>query len=683
MSPNNFLKYLLVGLALLLAIASKAQEIEWDKTYGAENYEYLYSIQQTSDGGYIIGGISLSGASGDKSEPSRGGYDYWVVKVDSVGNKEWDKTIGGSQGDFLHVVKQTPDGGYILGGFSESSISGDKTEPSRGVYYDYWIVKLDASGNIEWDRTYGGNSNDELLALDLTTDGGYLLGGTSVSDATGDKTEPPKGNEIGAADYWIIKLDEDGNKEWDKTIGGAGSDFLFALQQTNDGGFILGGESFSNAGFDKSEDARDNSYDYWIVKLDSVGNIEWNKTLGGNQLEKFASLDQTHDGGFIVGGHSYSDVSGDKTEPNRGTPDEPTADFWVVKLDTTGNVEWDKTLGGVEDESLYDLQQAKDGGYLLGGSSSSPKSSDKSEDPIGNQDFWIVKLDSVGHAEWDKTIGGFSFDALKSLEVTADGGYVLAGDSFSDSGADKSENSRGYQDYWIVKLSPEAPCTAPTSSIAVVPTSNVYTGGPATTIYLGYGPQRVQLVASGAGRYVWSPATGLNDASIANPVFTPTAPGTYRFTVTAYNGTCSSTASVEIEVIDVRCGNNKVTLCHRGRVICIPPSAAAAHLKHHSGDKLGACGSKQPDYAAPGFIVFPNPVNSLADIVWTLQEAGTFRIELYNANGLFVKQLARGAGEAGQEMQQQLDASRLPKGVYYIRLITSDEVRTIRLVVDK
>lgn len=682
MRPNNFLRHLLICLIMLLAFASKAQEIEWDKTYGGEARDLLRHAEQTTDGGYILGGTSSSGVSGEKSEPLKGEEDFWIVKIDPLGNKEWDRTIGGSGRDELQDIKQTSDGGYILGGNSLSVASGDKSEDSRGGF-DFWVVKVDKNGQVEWDRTFGGSDSESLSEIQQTSDGGYILGGRSGSGISGDKSEASRGE----TDFWVLKIDADGNKLWDRTYGGNYSDILISLKPTTDGGYILGGSSESDVSGEKSAPHRGNDIDfgmgndYWIVKIDTEGNKEWDKTYGGLLADYLSDVIQTQDGGYLLGGSSGSGIGGDKSEEFRGGE---FGDYWIVKTDSLGNKEWDRTYGGSDSDELSDMVQTSDGGYLLGGESESDVSGEKSEDSKGSSDMWIVKIDSTGNKLWDRTIGGESGEVLAEIVEATTGGYLLAGSSTSGISGDKSEPNRGESyDYWIVKLSPEAPCTAPTPSIAVVPTSNVYTGGPPTTIYLGYGPQSVQLVASGAERYVWSPAAGLSDASIANPVFTPTAPGTYSFTVTAYNGTCWATASIEIEVIDVRCGNNKVTLCHRGRAICIPPNAVAAHLKHHPEDKLGVCDSKQPDYAAPGLIVYPNPINSLADIVWTLQEAGAFRIELYTANGLFVKQLARGTGEAGQEMQQQLDASRLPKGVYYLRLITSDEVQTIRLVVNK
>ncbi|QQR96354.1 MAG: hypothetical protein IPJ93_07000 [Bacteroidota bacterium] len=235
-------------LFILLTATVQAQEIEWQNTIGGNYTDQLYSIQQTTDGGYILGGWSESYISGDKTENSFGCSDYWVVKLDSIGNIQWQNTIGGNSGDGLYSVQQTTDGGYILGGVSTSNISGDKTENSQG-YIDYWVVKLDASGNIQWQNTIGGNSDDYLTSIQQTTDGGYILGGSSNSNISGDKTE----NSQGDYDYWVLKLDPTGNIQWQNTIGGSINDQLYSIQQTIDGGYILGGWSNSNISGDKTE----------------------------------------------------------------------------------------------------------------------------------------------------------------------------------------------------------------------------------------------------------------------------------------------------------------------------------------------------------------------------------------------------------------------------------------------
>ncbi|HRA58293.1 MAG TPA: T9SS type A sorting domain-containing protein [Bacteroidia bacterium] len=431
-------------LFILLAATVQAQEIEWQNNIGGSGHDQLYSIQQTSDGGYILGGHSSSGISGDKTENFQGGFDYWVVKLDSKGNIQWQNTIGGSFFDELYSIQQTSDGGYILGGRSNSDISGDKTENSQGDF-DYWVVKLDASGNIQWQNTIGGNNSDYLTSIQQTTDGGYILGGYSRSSISGDKTEDNQGPD----DYWVVKLDPTGNIQWQNTIGGNSVDQLTSIQQTNDRGYILGGWSLSNISIDKTENSFGGS-DYWVVKLDSIGNIQWQNTIGGNSDDILNSIQQTSDGGYILGGSSYSDISGDKTENSQGD-----FDYWVVKLDVSGNIQWQNTIGGSGNDELYSIQQITDGGYFLGGHSNSGISGDKTESSQGDFDYWVVKLDASGNILWQNTIGGNYDDWLYSVQQTSDGGYILGGYSDADISGDKAEDSQGYFDYWVVKLTDE------------------------------------------------------------------------------------------------------------------------------------------------------------------------------------------------------------------------------------
>jgi hypothetical protein len=239
--------------------------------------------------------------------------DYWIVKIDKSGNILWQNTIGGSD-EMMHCIllRQTSDGGYILGGYSLSNISGDKTENRLGLY-DYWMVKIDSIGNIQWQNTIGGNANDVLYSIQQTSDGGYILGGGSLSGISGDKIE----NNLGGYDFWIIKTDGLGNIQWQNTIGGSGVDVIFSIHQTIDGGYILGGSSSSSISGDKSENNWGGG-DYWIVKTDSAGNIQWQNTIGGNNIDELHSIQQSQDGGYILGGSSYSNISGDKTEDSFG-----------------------------------------------------------------------------------------------------------------------------------------------------------------------------------------------------------------------------------------------------------------------------------------------------------------------------------------------------------------------------
>jgi hypothetical protein len=430
-----------------------SSDIEWDNTIGGSAFDGLRSVIQTSDGGYLLGGRSQSPASGDKTENSQGGNDYWVVKLDASGTVQWDNTIGGSASDFLNSVIQTSDGGYLLGGFSNSPASGDKTENSQGDN-DYWVVKLDASGAVEWDNTIGGSSEDELYSVIQTIDGGYLLGGRSESSASGDKTE----NSQGGRDYWVVKLDGSGAVQWDNTIGGSSGDNLNSVIQTSDGGYLLGGESSSPASGDKTENSLGND-DYWVVKLDGSGAVEWDHTIGGSNSDQLNSVVQTIDGGYLLGGRSNSPASGDKTENSQGSDD-----YWVVKLDGSGAVEWDNTIGGSGSDLLLSVVQTIDGGYFLGGESVSDASGDKTENSLGLRDYWVVKLDGSGAVEWDNTIGGSSNDELYSVTQTSDNGYLLGGRSDSPVSGDKTEASQGSFDYWVVKLEGDGIIMPPPSS---------------------------------------------------------------------------------------------------------------------------------------------------------------------------------------------------------------------------
>jgi hypothetical protein len=440
------MKNLCLTFALFISLFSHSfsQEIEWQNTIGGNNYDQPHSIQQTVDGGFIIGGFSRSSISGDKTENCFGILDdFWIVKTDGNGNIQWQNTIGGSNNEYLYYtsLRQTADGGYILGGFSKSDISGDKTEDCLGLY-DYWIVKTDSLGTIQWQNTIGGSLDDLLYSVEQTPDGGYIFGGSSESNISGDKTE----NCFGGMDYWIVKTDAFGNILWQNTIGGSNNDYLMSLRQTSDGGYILGGTSKSNISGDKTENSLGQE-DYWVVKTDAIGNIQWQNTIGGSSGDYLYSVELTAEGGYILGGISVSNISGDKTENSLGN-----YDFWIVKTDSTGNIHWDNTLGGNGDDQLYSMYQTIDNGFILGGYSISNISSDKTENSLGEEDYWVVKTDASGNIEWQNTIGGNDLDKLQSIGLTLDGGYILCGSSSSNISSDKAENCLGFYDYWIVKL---------------------------------------------------------------------------------------------------------------------------------------------------------------------------------------------------------------------------------------
>lgn len=419
----------------------------WDKRFGGVNGDSLSALAITSDDGYLLGGSSYSGIGGDKSEDSRGGSDFWIVKIDGVGTKVWDKRFGGSSHEELYALTATPDGGILVGGYSASGVGGDVSEASRGTS-DYWILKTDGSGSKVWDKRFGGSSSDILVDCHVVSDGGFLLCGNSYSGVTGDKTEENRG----LSDYWVVKIDGSGNKVWDKGFGGSDYDFISAVATTASNGYLLGGISYSEADGDKSETSRGGA-DYWVVKIDGSGNKVWDRRFGGSGEDYFTALVATSDGGHLLGGTSYSGADGDKSEASRGS-----SDYWIVKIDGSGNKVWDKRFGGISSDDLYALASTSDGGCILGGFSDSEVNGDKSEASRGGSDFWVVKIDVNGNKVWDKRFGGSDNEALRAIAVTDEGGYVLGGVSSSSADGDKSESLRGMYDFWIIHMDIDYDC---------------------------------------------------------------------------------------------------------------------------------------------------------------------------------------------------------------------------------
>jgi hypothetical protein len=415
-------------------------------TIGGSAADYFSSMCATRDGGLIAGGTSYSNKSFDKSQNIRSNGDYWVVKMDNHGKIQWDKTIGGIDNDNFSSVIQTSDGGYALIGTSLSNTSVEKSEDSRGSS-DYWLVKLDSLGNIQWDKTIGGKGSEYIDNMVQTGDSGYILAGSSNSNISAEKTEDSKGG----FDYWIVKLNKNGKEVWDKTIGGSNDDWCSPLALTNDGGVIVGGFSYSNISGDKSENSRGGA-DYWVVKLDSKGKLQWDKTVGGSVDDYCHGVLQTDDGGYILAGSSLSDISGDKTEYDRGG-----ADYWAVKLDKNRNIQWQKTIGGSSDDwvSNHAVIQTKTGGYMLVGGSFSTASGDKTEYSRGGADYWVVNLSHDGKLLWDKTIGSGSDDWGDAVAEPVKNKFLIggfSGDTSAFGSGDKKGFSPGFGDYWIVEL---------------------------------------------------------------------------------------------------------------------------------------------------------------------------------------------------------------------------------------
>ena len=429
---NKLLKKLLfVGSIVYVGISTiqaQAPEIQWQKSIGGTGTDIAYSIIQTSDNGFIVAGNSSSN-NGDVSG-NHGLGDYLVVKLSVTGNIEWQKSLGGTNEDDARSIQQTLDGGYIVVGSSNSN-NGDVSGNHGGA--DYWIVKLNSIGDIQWQKSLGGLSNEGANSIKETEDGGYIIAGTSAS------TNSDVSGNHGSIDYWIVKINIEGNIEWQKCFGGTNQDSLWSITQSFDGGYVIVGYSVSNDG---DVSGNHGGVDYWIVKINSIGTIEWQKSLGGSNDDIPFSITQTIDGGYIIAGNSSSndgDVSG-----NHGY-----VDCWIVKINSIGIIEWQKSLGGSNQDFVYSIIQISDGSYVIAGNSSS-----NDEDVSGNYgglDCWMVKINSSGTIIWQKSLGGTGNDIPFSIIQTLNGGYIIAG--YSDSNNGDVTGNNGYEDFLIVKLS--------------------------------------------------------------------------------------------------------------------------------------------------------------------------------------------------------------------------------------
>lgn len=432
---------LLVTLAVFAyCLPANAQPSrDWDRTFGSPNWDEMHVATPAPGGGWLFGG-NVTATGGTVSQPVFGLNDYWVVRVDEHGNKLWDKVFGGSDNDRLWSILPLPDGTWLLGGTSSSGVSGNKTTPNRGDA-DFWLLKISPDGEKLWERTFGGSGRDELFALGQFQDGNFLLGGWSNSPVSGDKTT----DSLGVYDVWALKISPDGQIIWQERFGGTGLDNLYDAVPTPDGGFLLGGASASGVTATKSEPCRGYS-DYWVVKIDEDGNREWDARFGGPDVDQLHKILPLSDGNFLLLGASMSLVGGDRTAANRGS-----FDFWTVKISPFGQKIRDNAYGGSAFDGATAAIETRGGQILLAGASNSPANGTKKSTGLGNYDYWLVATDADGNQLWDKSYGGAKSDAASTLVQNADGSLLLAGHSESNAGGFKSNNSLGFNDFWLLK----------------------------------------------------------------------------------------------------------------------------------------------------------------------------------------------------------------------------------------
>jgi len=410
-------------------------EVTFVKTLGGSKNDSAQSVIATMDGGYAILGFTQS-MDGDITDKQNESFDYWVLKFNAADELEWQKTYGGSEDERGRDIIQTLDGGYAIIGFSFSN-DGDVTDNSG--LQDYWLAKLDANGNITWQKSFGYQGADSGISVIQTNDQGYLVSGILDVTASGGLGNSSRSeNRHAGGDYWVLKLNSTGDIEWSKYFGGNATDTPEGIVQTDDNGFIIAGGSDSE---DTDISNNNGSYDFWVVRISASGNLVWEKSFGGDQIDEARAIVKSGDGNYIIAGDTRSndnDISN-----NNGA-----ADLWLIKISPNGDLLWEKTIGGTSFDVARAIVKSQDNGFLLAGSSRSDDI-DVSENN-GQNDAWVLKVDANGNLQWETTIGGSDIDFAYSLTELNDNSIIAVGDSTSSDG-DIPQN-KGFTDLLIVKI---------------------------------------------------------------------------------------------------------------------------------------------------------------------------------------------------------------------------------------
>lgn len=433
-------QYLLLFFAFtsLSSLYAQAPAIQWAKTFGGIGFDKANSIVQTTDGGYIVAGSA--NYNGGDVNGLHGVNDFWVVKISATGSMQWQKCYGGSLDDFAYCIQQTTDGGYIVAGSSVSTdgdVTGVHPSPGNPLWGDYWVIKLDSLGTLQWQKTIGGSSTDVARSIIQTSDGGYIVVGESYPQFAWDgdfvnAATTVKLSSTGAIEWTVyagtynysvkqttdggyiicgllggkfsvVKLDSMGVSQWQKLYGGtSGNDVANSVIQTSDGGYMVAGYAWSADG--DVIGSHGGASDGWLLKLDSSGDLQWQKTLGGSYDDEAYSIQQTADNGYIIAGLTNSndgDAGGLHGIPGDHGNSGPISDYWVVKTNSTGTIQWQKTMGGNYIDRATTIIKTLDGGYAVAGHTALQvvNSGDvtgfhlnTSIPNASGYDYWIVKL---------------------------------------------------------------------------------------------------------------------------------------------------------------------------------------------------------------------------------------------------------------------------------------------------
>jgi hypothetical protein len=415
------------------SISTKIPEIDVIKTFGGTKNEMGRSVIQTSDNGYIVLGFTQSIDGDISTTKTTVQYDYWLLKFDQEDKLQWQKTYGGSKDEKGYQIIQTNDNGYAIVGYSKSN-DGDVT--SNEGFEDVWILKLDLNGDILWKTNTGFPGTDQGFSLIQTNDGGYFIGSILDVTASGGQGNSRLAARHAGGDYWGLKLTSSGSIEWRKYFGGQNTDTCYGVTETPDGYLMIG----SSDSIDVDIKNNKGSYDFWIIKIDKAGTLLWEKSFGGDEIDEARAITPTNDGNFIIIGDTRSSTK-DVTKNNGG------ADLWTIKIKPNGDLIWQKSYGGTSFDVGRSIHKTSDGGFLISGSS---RSADNGLNNKGQNDAWILKIDESGNQQWQKTIGGSEVDFCYDAIELSNGNIIAVGESSSNN-QDITTN-KGFSDILIIKL---------------------------------------------------------------------------------------------------------------------------------------------------------------------------------------------------------------------------------------
>lgn len=518
----------------------------WDYRFGGSDSEELSQMVITANGDVVVAGITYSPTNGDITQPAyfymgRQTPDIWVVRTTAAGIKLWDRRLGGISGaGSPPSVVPTADGGVLIATTIEGGAGRNVTQPSpffNTLGTDLWVVKLDAAGTKLWDRRYGGDAADDLTTAVATRDGGLLVLAATNSSISGEVSQGARSTS-GASDVWVLRLNANGTKRWDRRLGSGNATTITArgITETLDGGVALLANVAPIAAGDVTAPARTptQGFNTWLAKLDRNGLPQWNRRYGtpsGNQV--VIELAQAPDLGYLLVleiSDSGPNIGLDKTSAGIGA-----GDAWVMRVDSLGVRQWDAVYGGVNGDGLSSIIPAQNG-WVLGGGSLSGISGTRSQPSRGQADGWLVRINDAGQVLWDKALGGPVNDAVWGIARTASGNLLAALRSNSGIGGDKTQASRGLDDYWLVGLGAEVlQTTAPAwaSSLSLYPNPSTGTVCQLTLPAWPGGSATAKLhLFDALGRLVWAGSAPLTAQGSTVPLPLPAlAAGIYLLRV--------------------------------------------------------------------------------------------------------------------------------------------------------